>query len=98
MAQGPLHMVAPLSVHTPKMHDWPFHFCVLMQQTPPSRTHWVEPFAHEASAGGRFQTRAERTRAQARRVARTSLLDIGRSPFEKPLQQSGMDSHNARVA
>src|SRR5436309_5570483 len=98
MAQGPWHLTAPLSVHTPKMHDWPFHFCVVAQQTPPMTTHWLVPFAHAASADGGFQARAERMRANTSRAARTSLLDIGRSPFEKPFQQSGMDSHKARVA
>jgi hypothetical protein len=90
--------MAPLSVQTPKMQDWPFHFCVLAQQTPPRGTHWLVPFAQAASAGGGFQTRAERTRAKASRAARTSLLDIGRSPFEKPFQRSRMDSHKERVA
>jgi hypothetical protein len=80
------------------MQDWLFHFCVLMQQTPPTRTHWVELFAHAARAVGGFQARAERRRANTRRTARTALLDIGRSPFRKPFQRSRMDSYKAKAA
>jgi hypothetical protein len=76
MAQGPEHMVAPLSVQTPKMQDCPFHFCVLMQQTPPRRTHWFEPLVQEAEAFGGLQDKKVRVSRTIRRATRRTLFEI----------------------